>query len=750
MKRSSDEKADTIAGLVALLTAIITAIAGLITELSLATEYFGPLISDAILLTVAFLLLVTGTYLLIRGIAKKSRVLNPDVFTIRQDSPDHLKGRNYEIENLYREIQSHSLIFLEGESGIGKTSLVKSGLIPLLQNTAKQEYPFEVIYINNYSRDWQSLLESDLATYIKRQSEQENLITSNLTEAQIKELFQISGHLDLLKEIRDRISTTPIIILDQFDDYQAENLGTFFRNGRWINSQELQANSVWWRFIGQAVRQELICLLIITRQDMMAGLNALRFVEPQVLGLERLQPEHIRSVFDSAVQIFETDQPAIAFPEYGWFGLRDRIVHDLSQNRRILPIQAKIALERVAQLPYLTVAAYERAGGLRGLEHEYVDDGLRRAGRSNSLSPEKMEEILYELIDVDTFDFPKATNQSLAKISEATNIETQILTKLFESMASYNLVRKVSDGNESQQSWSIYHDYLCAPILQRREISPNTEFLLQQEYQSFTSASGSYQKFQHLLSMPMFIRVVFLSFTGKLKTAGYNGYIGLSLLSFWPALVVASFFAFVNEQRSSIEMAAATERVVSALRSSDTPGENVIQLGWSAIEGIESEVARQMWELSLSSLRARRHFLQETRRLSRQEAESETTAILIRNSDIIAHSAFGLDLNREFRQATFDEFMREDEYSLYEAHLLIWILNSDSTFVSQLSSGARDRLLDTALRYSDSQLVEEIWKHIAPLSGLDAAVSMEKIAATYSRELDPDYKNTAGARFFAE
>ncbi len=69
--------------------------------------------------TFALLLLVGGIWLIIRGLADKSRLERPERLLIDPDNPDHLRGRADEIRQLAGAVAAQPLVFLEGESGSG-------------------------------------------------------------------------------------------------------------------------------------------------------------------------------------------------------------------------------------------------------------------------------------------------------------------------------------------------------------------------------------------------------------------------------------------------------------------------------------------------------------------------------------------------------------------------------------------------------------------------------------------------------
>ena len=78
--------------------------------------------------------LLVGVSLLWRGLSRKSRLLWPEALLIDPDNPDHLRGRTDEVRRLSQAVSTRPLVFLEGESGSGKSALIRSGLIPALRN----------------------------------------------------------------------------------------------------------------------------------------------------------------------------------------------------------------------------------------------------------------------------------------------------------------------------------------------------------------------------------------------------------------------------------------------------------------------------------------------------------------------------------------------------------------------------------------------------------------------------------------
>ena len=115
-------------------TTILGATSGLLAAISafapqgtafLALGYVGWLILAALLLTAA------ATIVLARR-RRRSRLLEPDALRLDPGNSAHLLGREAEIEYLARACDANLLVFLSGDSGAGKSALVRAGLLPRL------------------------------------------------------------------------------------------------------------------------------------------------------------------------------------------------------------------------------------------------------------------------------------------------------------------------------------------------------------------------------------------------------------------------------------------------------------------------------------------------------------------------------------------------------------------------------------------------------------------------------------------
>ena len=80
----------------------------------------------------AIALAVAAGYFLIQSLAQRSVLAQPDRFRLNPEDGAHLKGRVDDIERLAKLCDQQPLVFMDGESGSGKSALLQAGLVPYL------------------------------------------------------------------------------------------------------------------------------------------------------------------------------------------------------------------------------------------------------------------------------------------------------------------------------------------------------------------------------------------------------------------------------------------------------------------------------------------------------------------------------------------------------------------------------------------------------------------------------------------
>jgi hypothetical protein len=245
------------------------------------------------------------------SIQKRSRLLRPEIFDLKATTPRDLIGRDEDVRQLKELIEYNQLVFLSGESGSGKSALVAIGLISKLRDEGRM-LP---ILVSRYGTEWDSgpLREAVMATWEACDENQRKTI-----EQPTRPLVA-QATPDSLRQTLDRLAATgwtPLLIFDQFDDYQARHRDRFISTrGEWITPARLKARNPFWKAVA-AMLEGPCRALIVTRSDTAAGLHSVRLVEPASRGLDRLHAAFLRPLLDRLAPE-DAKPPVIANPQDG-------------------------------------------------------------------------------------------------------------------------------------------------------------------------------------------------------------------------------------------------------------------------------------------------------------------------------------------------------------------------------------------------------------------------------------------------
>ncbi len=192
--------------------ALIVASLGLIGEILEATtgllkkwpEFQESLesIPPAIRYMLIGLILVLGVAGFIKARGTSSWIALPDRFNLDPGNPRHLKGRANDISNLRDACLNVCFIELTGESGSGKTALVRSGLIPRLND----EQSIHPLYLDSWGQDWEIGPLIALAASIQRTLNDADREKLGLTDP-----VRPEDAFTILECFRQRIGRIPIV-----------------------------------------------------------------------------------------------------------------------------------------------------------------------------------------------------------------------------------------------------------------------------------------------------------------------------------------------------------------------------------------------------------------------------------------------------------------------------------------------------------------------------------------------------------
>ena len=330
---------------------------------------------------------LAAIYYFVQALSQRSRLLQPERFRLRRDAIAHLKGRQREIEDLGRLCERSALVFLEGESGAGKSALVAAGLVDWCGKDGARPLP---VHLDVSGAPWDEGLAEWLARALLRATTPQPPALGWSSPPSAADVWQRLGDVDV------RLGRKALVAVDQFDDYQEAHRQHFYRagGGELVTPQEFLAANAFWQALAAGVQARTWHVLFVTRSDQRAGLDLVRFVQPESYLVERVARNAISPVFDEVCRVDKDAPPVVANPDKGWTLLRDKLLDDLGvgagadvRNKDdVLPIQLAVALEGLQSLDYLTLGSYQRAGGMSELARLYIQREMRRVAQTHRRS----------------------------------------------------------------------------------------------------------------------------------------------------------------------------------------------------------------------------------------------------------------------------------------------------------------------------------------------------------------------------
>jgi len=486
-------------------------------------------------------ILIIGGIGLATARSKRSWLRQPDKFTLDPTNPHHFKGRDRDVGNLLNACVNACLVQLTGESGSGKTALIRSGLIPALE-LDRRLYP---LYLDAWGQDWESGPLESLAAVI-----QQSLKDAERSALGLAHPVTSNDVFPLLASFREKEGRIPLIIFDQFDDYQALHRKRFLSNtGFWLKPKTVANNNAFWSNTSQHLALGKLHVLFVTRADAAEGLRAVAFCDSESFPLDRLEAQYLAPVLDELTPI-EANPAVVEEPQAGWEQLKKRLVRDLQSDGLALPVRVLVAIRGLACLPgqILTILNYESAGGAEGLEAAYVEQSIikcvlsLRAANCN-VDPGQVRALLLQMVD-DTRQEKTKPQPPSALLSSSGILSEAAVLHVVRDLEQRGLVRRrtppltVEGGSATarDEQWSLYHDYLSRGVMAADRRANIWSNILKEQHQAFVEAGTNVvARWRALLSPLQQFRLVWHRAHSRFRYAGHVGFAFLSLFrfSFW-------------------------------------------------------------------------------------------------------------------------------------------------------------------------------------------------------------------------
>lgn len=329
-------------------------------------------------------------------------------------------GRETETASLFELIRHGDFRFgvLFGESGCGKTSLLRAGLLPKLWGEG---------CVPIYCRAYKDPLSAALDECRKR--------------SQV-EILDGEPPIEYLRRVAGDLGGTIVLICDQFEEF-------------FVSNRSPEGREPFLSFLAQCYRDHTLPVkcLVSMRSDFLYLIHAElggRIAEPLISsGLY-----HLRNFEEAnAVEIIERSARRAALPFET--GLSRQIARDLSSDGTVSPSELQIVGEQLQSKRIYTLQAYRLAGGKEPLVHSFLEDVIQASG-----DPEGARLLLRSVISEEN----TRLTLTLDEIARRTQRGENAVARLLRLFSDARLVREVQDDDPWR--YELMHEYLIDRINQ--------------------------------------------------------------------------------------------------------------------------------------------------------------------------------------------------------------------------------------------------------------------------------------------
>jgi hypothetical protein len=648
------------------ITALLLAVSGLLVAIGQFPESLQNVgkVPVTIRWFIALVLLTLGLSALAWGRSRRSRLVVAGFPRLDQRDRNLLVGRDEDIEDLEALCRDYPLVHLVGESGAGKSALIQAGLLPRFKET-RSMLP---VYLGIWGQDWEKGPGTALCEAFWSSLSEEQREALGLTQPPDPERV-----LNEIAAIREKLAVSPLLIFDQFDDYQSRHQERFLprRRRTWIPRERLVKDNAFWCGVKGLIDSDKTHCLFVTRAESADGLESVRFVEPRVYRLHRLKESLVPALLERLTTATEGKEPIIVDPDNGWNRLKLRLARDLTGAAGVLPIQMSLALQGLSSLPRLTVGAYERSGGLTGLDAglivqhvKNIVHDLKNAAELLPLTESQVRALLLAMVDAENRPVKTVPRhrRELERIvvnggnteADPRSLESSVAVALDE-LESKGIIRKRINPDTRQQDWVLDHDYRCHGVLEAERRANLSSTLLEDGRREFENAGHNLGRAWRALLNPWQQILLFIKcLRGEVRYGESRLYALWSLARWAPYALALTLGLFAYGEYRSAQHRRLAEEIFAGLTGH--PGALT-----------DGDVAL-LWTLCTSPREVRRHLLELTisggpraERLATRDdyygiASPGMERLLVR-IDAVVHASVGDD--ERFRNEYFSESARK-------------------------------------------------------------------------------------------
>ncbi|HYK87668.1 MAG TPA: hypothetical protein VE398_02790, partial [Acidobacteriota bacterium] len=342
------------------------------------------------------------------------------LLSFQEADHDRFYGRELDTISLFERITHQEFHFgvLYGDSGCGKTSLLKAGLIPKLWESG-----YLPVYCRSHTDPLVTLVEEcQRATRIRRKPEED------LTE--------------YLRRVSKEMDASLVLIWDQFEEF-------------FIHFRSRNERDSFIEFVGACCCEVNLPVkfLLSMRADFLHLVNSemgTRIRDPllssRLYQLRNFDRQQASRIIDLSAR--RADLP---FEK----GLSDEVARDLAVGGAVLPSELQIVGEQLQNKRIFTPRDYRRAGGKEPLAQSYLEDVIQGSGE-----PQKARLLLRSLIS----DENTRLTLSLDEIARRMQHGRETAARLVDHFARARIINQLQDVEPWR--YELMHEYLVEKINQ--------------------------------------------------------------------------------------------------------------------------------------------------------------------------------------------------------------------------------------------------------------------------------------------
>ncbi|MDY7020959.1 MAG: AAA family ATPase, partial [Cyanobacteriota bacterium] len=379
-------------------------------------------------------------------------------------------GREEAINHLLQRVGStqYKLTVIYGQSGVGKSSIIRAGLVPALKDfsvEARQVIPIVLRTYNFFLQELENKLYNTSFTPSLEseyfQNEEEFSLSTQTNNRNNKEIIE-----NILLKLQDNATHNQItvLILDQFEEF-------FFVHPR------LKSRLAFFQLLKDCLNLPYIKVIISIRDDyihyLLEGVRAINF---DVINNDILNKDILFYLGNLTRQ--EAYNVIKSLTARSHFYLEDELIHALvddlsSELGEVRPIELQVVGSQLQAQDITTLIDYRNKGPKQKLVERFLEEVIQDCGSENQHAANL---ILYFLTDENNTRPLKTRSEITEELKEELGrdaVDYQLDLILYILDKSGLVSREIVEGTEFYQ---LVHDYLADFIRQKHRLDREVEF----------------------------------------------------------------------------------------------------------------------------------------------------------------------------------------------------------------------------------------------------------------------------------